>query len=91
MLLQQVLDVDGGVHARAADILKRMPDYRIDETAMKHYPVMGHTNGWISMPATFTPGPRVGREAIIPAWKDALDFGDPSMTGGVSMAAVLAG
>jgi cytochrome P450 len=42
------------------EVLTRMPDYRIDETQMRSYPSIGVINGWISLPATFTPGSKVG-------------------------------
>jgi cytochrome P450 len=37
-------------------VLRRMPDYTIDRTAARRFPVRAITNGWISQPATFTPG-----------------------------------
>jgi cytochrome P450 len=42
------------------EVLTRMPDYQIDEAQTKSYPSIGVVNGWISIPATFTPGPKVG-------------------------------
>lgn len=42
------------------EILTRMPDYKVDETRAASYPSIGVINGWISIPATFTPGPKVG-------------------------------
>lgn len=41
------------------EVLRRMPDYRIDENGVRSYPTIPLVNGYISMPATFTPGPRV--------------------------------
>ena len=40
------------------EILQRMPDYVI--TGARHYPSIGVMNGWVSLPATFTPGQRKG-------------------------------
>jgi cytochrome P450 len=42
-------------------ILRRMPDYRLDESQLQPYPDRGMADGWVALPATFTPGPRVGR------------------------------
>lgn len=36
-------------------ILQRMPDYEIDEDAISPYPDRGFAQGWVSLPATFTP------------------------------------
>lgn len=41
------------------EVLRRLPDYEIDEAAAVHYPTIPLINGWIAMPATFTPGVRV--------------------------------
>ncbi len=40
-------------------VLRRLPDYEIDVSAVVHYPTIPLINGWIAMPATFPPGPRV--------------------------------
>jgi cytochrome P450 len=42
------------------EVLRRMPDFVIDETAAQ-YPNIGIVNGWVRMPATFTPGSPVVR------------------------------
>lgn len=42
------------------EVLSRMPDYRIDDAEALPYPAVSNVNGWINMPATFTPGPRLG-------------------------------
>jgi cytochrome P450 len=39
-------------------ILARMPDYEIDETQIAPYPDRGFAQGWVQLPATFTPGRR---------------------------------
>jgi cytochrome P450 len=41
-------------------VLDRLPDYVIDEDASRAYQSIGQVNGWDTMPATFSPGPRVG-------------------------------
>ena len=41
-------------------VLERMPDYRIDEQQTFQYPNIGVVNGWVQMPATFSPGQRRG-------------------------------
>jgi cytochrome P450 len=40
-------------------VLRRMPDYSIDSDAVVPYPSIPLVNGYIKMPATFTPGERV--------------------------------
>ena len=39
-----------------AQILRRMPDYEIDESAIIPYPDRGFAQGWLNLPARFTPG-----------------------------------
>lgn len=41
------------------EVLRRLPDYTIDESRVVHYPTIPLVNGYIAMPATFTPGPRM--------------------------------
>lgn len=41
------------------EVLTRLPDYRIDTEKAEGYPSVAIVNGWINMPATFTPGPKV--------------------------------
>lgn len=41
-------------------ILDRMPDYRVDREQSHTYPDVGLNFGYVSMPATFTAGERVG-------------------------------
>lgn len=45
-------------------ILRRMPDFRIDADRAHKYDNIGLVDGWVSLPASFTPGPRVG--AVVP-------------------------
>lgn len=40
-------------------ILQRMPDYQIDESAIIPYPDRGFAQGWLNLPARFTPGERI--------------------------------
>ena len=42
------------------EVLDRIPDYRIDEDRLVRYPTIGNINGCIHIPATFTPGKKVG-------------------------------
>lgn len=44
-----------------AQVLERLPDFQVDEAALVAYPSRGNQTGWDSVPATFTPGARVGR------------------------------
>lgn len=39
-------------------VLRRLPDYSIDESALVAYPSRGNQTGWDSVPASFTPGER---------------------------------
>jgi cytochrome P450 len=42
------------------EVLRRLPDYRLVPGAAAPYEDIGTVNGWARMPATFTPGTRVG-------------------------------
>jgi cytochrome P450 len=42
------------------EVLRRIPDYTIDEAGLRQYPSISGVNGWISIPARFTPGQKVG-------------------------------
>jgi cytochrome P450 len=44
------------------EVLRRMPDFVVDADASHPYETIGIVNGWIDMPATFTPGPREGSD-----------------------------
>jgi cytochrome P450 len=44
------------------ELLKRMPDYRIDTDHARPLPLTPVARGWIAIPATFTPGPRLGSD-----------------------------
>jgi hypothetical protein len=41
-------------------VLNRMPDYRCDPDGAVHYETIGVIQGMRKLPATFTPGRRVG-------------------------------
>ncbi len=41
-------------------ILTRLPDFEIDEDAVVEYPNWASIGGWAKLPATFTPGKRLG-------------------------------
>jgi cytochrome P450 len=47
------------------EVLSRMPDYTVDVERTQRFPSIGVINGFISMPATFTPGVRVGDDADV--------------------------
>jgi cytochrome P450 len=42
------------------EVLARIPDYVVDVDAAERYRTIGVINGWVRVPATFTPGPPVG-------------------------------
>ncbi len=47
-------------HELLSQILARMPDYEVDMAGVEPYPHQGTNTGWRHIPATFTPGPRLG-------------------------------
>ena len=46
------------------EVLRRVPDYRLVPGAAVRYDDIGVVNGWAGMPATFTPGHRVGNGTL---------------------------
>jgi len=42
-----------------AQVFARIPDYHIDLSRAQRYTSIGTINGWVDMPATFPPGPKV--------------------------------
>jgi cytochrome P450 len=42
------------------EVLARIPDYKVIEDEIVGYPTVGLVNGYIHLPATFTPGRKVG-------------------------------
>jgi cytochrome P450 len=61
-----------------AGALERVPDYVCDPAGAVHYDTIGVINGMKHLPATFTPGHRVGPglEATIDKWQRAIDEGN---------------
>ena len=59
-------------------VLDRMPDYVCDPAGAEHYQTIGIIQGMKHLPATFTPGPRIG---------DGLDGDDRPDAGGGRRAA----
>lgn len=49
-------------------VLRRMPDIRVDVDAAKQYDNCGIVVGWETLPATFTPGSKVGADAGVEGW-----------------------
>jgi cytochrome P450 len=45
-------------------VLARMPDYTLDRAGTEHYESIGVVNGFVKMPATFTPGAKVGTASV---------------------------
>jgi cytochrome P450 len=44
------------------EVLRRMPDFRVTEDKAERYATTGVVNGWVRVPATFTPGRRENRD-----------------------------
>lgn len=59
------------------EVLRRLPDYEIDFSGVVRYPTIPLVNGYIAMPATFTPGPRVlsGFDADLPVRAEPVPAG----------------
>ncbi|MDV6270930.1 MULTISPECIES: cytochrome P450 [Rhodococcus] len=49
-------------------VLERMPDFVVDSEKVVHYESVGQINGLVNMPATFTPGKRLG-----PGFAETID------------------
>jgi cytochrome P450 len=43
-----------------SEVLTRLPDFQVSEEGLQPYTSVGNVNGWIHIPATFTPGPKLG-------------------------------
>jgi cytochrome P450 len=56
-------------------VLERLPDYHCDPAGAVHYDTIGVINGMKHLPATFTPGHRVGPnlEETIARWQKVID------------------
>jgi cytochrome P450 len=50
--------------AMMSEVLTRLPDFQVVEAEIEPYPSVGNVNGWIHIPATFTPGPKVGESVV---------------------------
>lgn len=57
------------------EVLRRLPDYVVDESAARRYTTVGVVNGWERMPFSFTPSAREG-SPITPYYR--RDVGAPS-------------
>ena len=47
------------------EVLRRMPDYRVDVDRSERYESIGNVHGYVRMPATFNPGSRVGTSFVL--------------------------
>ncbi|MDE3203045.1 MAG: cytochrome P450 [Acidobacteriota bacterium] len=58
-----------------AAVLERLPDYVCDPGGAVHYDTIGVINGMKHLPATFTPGPRLGAglDETIAHWQRVID------------------
>jgi len=56
-------------------VLERMPDYRCDAAGAVSYDTVGVINGMKHLPATFTPGPRLGPglDETVARWQRTID------------------
>jgi cytochrome P450 len=50
--------------AMVSRVLARLPEYEVDHNAAQRYPSIGIVNGWVTVPATFPPGPRITQEQL---------------------------
>ena len=46
------------------EVLRRLPDYTLVEEGLRPYPSIGGVNGWIRIPARFTPGNKTGANIV---------------------------
>lgn len=51
-----------------SSVLRRLPDFKVDVAAAESYDNVGIVAGWTTVPATFTPGPKVGADPGVPGW-----------------------
>ncbi len=58
------------------EVLRRLPDYHLVDGAAVRYPTVGQINGYVQMPARFTPGPRIGPD-FATANELFASFGEP--------------
>ena len=45
-------------------VFARLPDFRIDRAGIVRHPIVPQVDGFLRIPATFTPGPRSGHEPL---------------------------
>ena len=50
-------------------VLRRMPDFQVDLDSVTSFDNVGVVTSFTSVPATLTPGPKVGADPKIPGWK----------------------
>jgi cytochrome P450 len=64
-----------GFKAMLTAVLERMPDFRCDRSGTVHYDTIGVINGMKNLPATFTPGKRLGAglDETIAKWQEIID------------------
>jgi cytochrome P450 len=53
-----------GFQIMLTEVLRRIPDYRVDRDQAQRLPSQGINGGWLTLPATFTPRPRQGSPAL---------------------------
>ena len=46
------------------EVLARMPDYVVDMAACEPYGSISSVNGWVNVPARFTPGARISGAGV---------------------------
>jgi len=49
-------------------VLRRAPDFQVDLDAVRSFDNVGIVTGFTSVPATFTPGPRLGVDPKVPGF-----------------------
>ena len=59
------------------EVLRRIPDYTIDFDRVRQYPTIPLVNGYIAMPATFTPS-----ERVLAGFDDRLPVPTAALSGG---------
>lgn len=49
-----------------SEVLARMPEYVVDQAACEPYGSISSVNGWVKVPARFAPGPKRGKQGLLP-------------------------
>lgn len=64
-----------GFKIMMSEVLSRLPDYRIEQSGVTKYESIGIINGYQHLPATFTPGRRIGPPLaeVMERWQSELD------------------